>query len=199
MICSQDAIDHLASRIERAYRRRNPGWSSFGPNRGIWESAASRLLEISIDSPQLPIDPELFVAVLTPGGIAPDPWSELTQRSSRTRYLKALRSIIKRLRRELKSELRLAECLLAGGMDLDELLDDRWDRISPLTRYILAVRGTRYDLVLRLRAAAQAQHRSCPLYRQASRSLMPTHAYPSPVSGIDPHPVGQDLVQFSLN
>jgi hypothetical protein len=199
VICSRDAIEHLASRIERAYLRRNPRWRSFGADQGVWQSAASRLLEASIDSPNLPIDPELFVAVLAPGGSSPDPWTELTQRSAQTRYLKALRQIIGRLARELRAELRLAECRLSGGMGLDDLIADRKDRISALTRYILAFRAGRFDLVFKLQAAAQAQHRSCPLYRQASRTLLPNHAYPYCASEAEHLHFGQDALQFSLN
>ncbi len=199
MICTQAAIHHLAIRIERAYRRRNRGWKGLGPSQGVWESAASTLLAVSDDSPNLPIDPELFVAVLAPGGISPDPWTELTQRSSQTRYLRALRLIIRRLRRELRAELRLAECRLAGGMSFDELLDDGRERISALTRYLLAFRAGRFDLVLKHRAAAQRQHRSCPLYRLASRSFLPNHAYPCSDFEADSHTIGQDSLSFSLN
>lgn len=196
---SRDAIHQFASRIERAYLRRNPDWTRFGQNQGVWESAALRLFEASAETPHLPIDPELFVAVLAPGGISPDPWTELTQRSSKTRYIRALRSIIGRLRRELKAELRLAECRLTGGRGLEELLDDRKDRISALTRYILAFRAGRFDLVLKHRAAAQGQHRSCPLYRLAARSFLPNHAYPCIEPSTEFHTIGQEDMQFSLN
>ncbi len=198
---SLDAIEHLSGRIERAYLRRNPRWSVLvlGRDRAVWDSAASRLLGASSRCPDLPVDPELFVAILAPGRVAPDPWAELTQRGAQTRYLKAVRRIINRLRRELESELRLAEGRINKGMTLDELLDLEEERISPLTRFILAYRAGRYDLVLKHIAAAQAQHRSCSLYREASRTLLPDRAYPGPGSEADTHFVGRESVQFSLN
>ena len=199
MICSRDAIDHLSGRIERAYLRRNPRWSVLGRDRGVWDTAASRLLVASSKCPDLPADPELFVAILAPGGPTPDPWVELTRRGVQIRYLKAVRRIIHRLRRELEAELKLAECRIGGGMELDELLDDEEDRISPLTRFILAYRAGRYDLVLKHIAAAQAQHRACTLYREASRTLLPGGAYPGFGFEADTHSVGWESLQFSLN
>jgi hypothetical protein len=198
VIRSRDAIDQLADRIERAYLRRNPGWTDQDRDREVWDSAASRLLSVSSRRPNLPIDPELFVAVLTPGRNAPDPWAELTLPAARTRYLKAVRRIVGRLRRELESELKLAGCRLRGGMALDDLLDDGEDRISPLTRYILAYRSNRYDLILRFMGMAQAQHRSCPLYLQASRTLLPGRAYPARLVG-DTGTVGLKSYPFSRN
>jgi hypothetical protein len=198
VIRTGDAIDHLAGRIERAYRRRNPRWTSLAPTQGVWNLAAMRLLDASMGGPNIPIDPELFVAVLAPGGTSPNPRVELTQRTSRIRYLKAVRLIIGRLRRELRTELRLAERRIASSKGLEETLDDERELISPLTRYILAFRAGRFDLVLKHRESAQAQHRSCPLYRQASSRFLPDHAYPCSVSEAD-SPIGQEAMQFSLN
>jgi hypothetical protein len=199
VICTRDAIGQLADRIERAYRRRNPRMVIVGASLGIWELAAARLLGASVIDPNVPIDPEFYVAVLAVGGNSPDPWAELTPRSSRTRYIKAVRLIIGRLRRELRSELRLAECRLIGGMSLDDLLADGNDRISSLTRYILAFHAGRFDLVIKHRAAAQRQHASCPLYRQASRPFFPNGTYPCSDVATDSHSIGQESLQFSLN
>jgi hypothetical protein len=198
VIRSRDAIDHLAGRIELAYRRRNPRWTCLSPSQEVWDQAATKLLDASLGGPDVPIDPELFVAVLAPGGISPNPWAELTQRTSRTRYLKAVRLIIGRLRRELRDELRLAERRISSSNGLEEFLDDARVLISPLTRYILAFRAGRFDLVLKHREPAQGQHRSCPLYRQASRRFLPDHAYPCSEAEAD-SPIGQETLQFSLN
>jgi hypothetical protein len=199
VICTQDAINNLADRIERAYCRRKPRLMIVNARLEVWEQAATRLLEASVAAPYVPIDPELYVAVLATGGNPSDPWSELTPKSSRARYIKAVRQIIVRLRRELAAELRLAECRLAGGMRLDDLLADGNDRISSLTRYILAFRAGRFDHVLNHRSAAQRQHRSCPLYRPASRPFLPSSTYPCSDFASDSPSIGQEVMQFSLN
>jgi hypothetical protein len=199
VICTRDAIDHLAGRIERAYRRRNRRWIAPPVSGEVWEVAASRLLEASGGGLEIPIDPELFVAVLASGGTSPNPWTELTQRSSRVRYRKAVRLIIGQLRRELKAELQRARRRLSGDGDLEEFLDDPRVGISPLACYILAFRAGRHDLILEHRAAAQEQHRSCPLYRPASRPFLPSRAYPDPDLESHSPIIGQDELQFSLN
>ena len=195
MISSQDDIDLIAGRIERAYRRRYPRWHAVGLTPGIWQSAASRLLEASAERPRTPIDPELYVAVQPGSGITPNPWADLTQKRSLQRYLRLLRRIIGQLRKELKAEVRRAETEFLRGTSLEDVLAEEGCRITPLTRYILAYRAGRHDLSMAHRAAAENQDRSCPLYRQASRSLLPGHAYPS----ADPACASLELATFSLN
>jgi hypothetical protein len=198
VISSQDDIEQLADRIERAYRRRYPSWNSVGLTPGVWDSAAARLLEAADLEPAIPIDPELFVAVQVKGEIRHDPWAELTQACSLRRYLRALERIIGQLREELVREVRRAESRLLRGMTLDQLLVAEVSRISPLTLYILAHRAGRHDLSTRLRSEAEGQHRSCPLYLLASRSLLPAHAYPLD-PGNDSARGDSELVAFSLN
>jgi hypothetical protein len=194
VISSQDDIEQLADRIERAYRRRYPYWKPIGLTPGVWDSAAARLLEAAEFEPAIPIDPELFVAVQVMGEIRHDPWTELTQACSLRLYLRALGRIVGQLR----EEVRRAESRLLRGMTLDRLLAAQSSRISPLALYILAHRAGRHDLTKRLRSEAEGQHRSCPLYLLASRSLLPAHAYP-----LDPGnhsaPGESELVAFSLN
>lgn len=175
MIPSQDCIGQLADRIERAYLRRYPVWKPLGLTPGVWQSAAARLAEAE---PTIPIDPELYVAVQPRDEIHQDPWVELTQQRSLVCYVGAVRRIVGQLRRELRREVRIAQCRMLRGMTLDQLLASETARISPLTLYILAHRAGRHDLSIRLRTEAAGQHRSCPLYRLASRALLPSHAYP---------------------
>ena len=199
MFQSQDAIEQLAGRIERAYRRRHPRWQSVSLTPGVWESAAARLCEVSEDVPATPIDPELFVAVQPGNGCRRDPWVELTERRSQRRYLKAVRKIVSQLREELKDEVRLAERRMLRGVTLDQILLTHESRISPLTRYILAHRAGRVDLSTKYRPAAEVQDRACPLYRLASQSLLPDSAYPTPDER-DALDVGGNLANaFSLN
>jgi hypothetical protein len=198
VISSQDDIEQLADRIERAYRRRHPFWKSVGLTPGVWDSAAARLLEAAEREPAIPIDPELFVAVQVKSEIRHDPWVELTQACSIRLYIRALERIVGQLRRELVREVRRAEGRLLRGMTLDQLLVAEAPGISPLTLYILAHRAGRHDLSTRLRSEAEGQHRSCPLYLLASRTLLPAHAYP-----LDPGDVsaysGCELFAFSVN
>ncbi|WP_435007903.1 hypothetical protein P12x_005167 [Tundrisphaera lichenicola] len=198
MLATQDAIEVLADRIERAYRRRYPNWNSIGLTPGVWESAATRLLEASDFKPTIPIDPELFVAVQSVDHSRPDPWSELTQERSLGRYLRALERIVGQLRQELIREVRRAESRLLRGMTLDELVESGAKGISPLALYILTHRAGRHDLSVRLANEAVEQHRSCPLYLQASRSLLPNHAYPQDFSSLPASGVSGNLA-FSVN
>ena len=180
MLQTQDAIGQLADRIERAYRRRHPGWRPVGLTPGLWESAAARLCEAADHDPATPVDPELFVAAQPLAGGRLDPWVELTERRSLDRYLRAVRRIIGQLRGELEGEVRRAERRMGRGATLDQVLATQESRISPLSRYILAHRAGRADLSTRLRAAVEVQDRACPLYRPASRALLPAAAYPAP-------------------
>ena len=199
VISSQDTIGQLADRIERAYRRRYSQWQAIGLTPGVWMSAASRLLEASEEECGVPIDPELFVAVQIRGGTTPNPWVELTQERSLELYLRALRRIVVQLRKELRSEVRRAERRIHLGLTLEEVLTTEGDGISPLTRYILAHRAGRHDLSIRHRAAAENQHRSCPLYRLASRTFLPSQAYPSADHTYETMNRASELTVFSLN
>ena len=199
MICSQSDIDSIAERIEGAYRRRHLRWPGLALSPGVWESAALTLLQLSIDRPNIPIDPELYVAVMIESGSAPDPWAELTQRRSRNRYLKALRRIVGQLRRELHGEFRVAARLISEGQALIEVLEASNLPISPLTRFILAWRAGRPDLSSRLRAAVENQHQSCPLYLLACRKFLPAQAYPVPRCSRESSAVDREIVHFSLN
>jgi hypothetical protein len=168
-------------------------------NSGVWKSAANRLLEAATGKLGLPIDPELYVAVQKSVSVNPDPWVELTQQGSLARYRKNLRKIISKLREELTSEITRGECRMLRGVDLDVVLETEGSRLSPLSCYILAHRAGRFDLSMRHHAAALSQHRSCPLYRLASRSLLPGHAYPSMELVAEPSSARQEIIAFSLN
>jgi hypothetical protein len=199
VVYNQESVRKIALRIERAYCRKYTQWFSASVTPGVWESAANRLLEASMDKLGLPIDPELYVAVQERSRVTPDPWVELTQQGSLVRYRKALRRIIAQLREELTREITRGECRMIRGLDLDQVLETEGSRISPLSRYILAHRAGRLDLSIRHHAAALSQHRSCPLYRLAARSLLPGHAYPSIELVADTSSVGQEIIAFSRN
>ncbi|WP_435016822.1 hypothetical protein TA3x_004401 [Tundrisphaera sp. TA3] len=199
MIPTQDAIEQLAERIQQAYRRRYPRWNSIGITPGAWEVAAARMISTVGTGGSIPVDPELFIAAQPQVADAHDPWAELAQEGSVRRYLKAVKRIVGQLRQELRQEVRIAEQKMLRGTTLDQLLASEQASISPLTRYILAHRAGRVDLSSRFRAAAENQHRSCPLYRQAARILLPDPSYPIPDAS-DPMPTPPiSALAFSLN
>lgn len=181
MLLSHRAIEQVADRIERAYRRRHPFWRRVGTDAGAWIAAARALLGLHRSDPSIPMDPELFVACQPDAAPMADPWHELTRPSALSRYRVRVRQIIRGLRRELDEELRHAERRFERGEPLETILRSRSRQLSPLGRFILAHRAGRTELAESFRAAAVDQHRSCPLYRDACRDLLPPGAYP----GID--------------
>lgn len=169
----------LANRIQRAYLRRQPRWRPMGLNSGVWTVAASTLLQAHHDNPTLPIDPELFVAVQPTTSPIVDPWGELAQEGAILRYCHCVHQIIGQLRDELRAEVRRVRRRVLRGEAIEVALQTRSRAVSPLGRYIAACRYGRPDLAEQFRAEAAQQHRSCPLYRPASLSLLTPEAYPA--------------------
>lgn len=196
------AIDQLARRIERAFSHHWPAGLRDWSGSGVWEVAASGLLELHRDSPGLPLDPELFVASQVDAIRCDDPWTLLTMPESRERYRKRVRQIIRKLRRELRRELRNAERRMAIGMTIESVLEMPSRFFSPLGKYILAHQSERPDLADAWWSEAREQHRSCPLYVNACNGLLGADLYPV----LDLMP-GRDLVErtsfvqlpFSMN
>lgn len=198
---SHRAIEQVADRIERAYRRRHPFWRRVGTDAGAWTAAARALLALHRSDPAIPLDPELFVACQPAAGPLADPWHELTRPSALGRYRVRVRQIVRSLRRELDEEVRRAERRAHRGEDLEAILRSRSRQLSPLGRFVLAHRAGRPDLAEPFRAAAQEQHRSCPLYRDACRDLLPAGAYPGvdvPSGATPPDRPGR-VRRFSMN
>ena len=129
--------------------------------------------------PRVPLDPELFVASQPIAVPFANPWSELARARSRA-ALPARRcgGLSGGLRSELKREVGRAERLIRRGREISEVLSTG-GRISPLGCFIVAVRAGRGDLADRFAASAAAQHRTCPLCRQASLALLPADLYPA--------------------
>jgi hypothetical protein len=199
---SQEMISSLAERIEQAFRRRYPDWTTVRTSSGVWGAAASGLLMLHRNIPSVPLDPEMFVAV-QPLRTWADPWADLAQESALRRYRRHVRRIVSQLRSEIREEVRSAERKLRGGTSLTSVLSDSSGRISALGRYVIARRAGQDELAERLRPEAERQHRSCPLYRQACRFLLPDNTYPIPrESGLLPGlviPAGLELPSFSMN
>jgi hypothetical protein len=171
-------VVQLAERIERAYRRRHPGMR-FDEGVGvIWDMAAELLLAAHRADRNVPLDPELYVAVQHMGGRLADPWHELTGEWAIARYKGQIARIVRRLRRELKGELAVLDRWMASGMSLDQALVRVSGLVSSLGRMVAAYRRGRHDLVSQFHAAARAQHQACPLYRLAVIGLLPEGDYP---------------------
>ena len=180
---TQEIIDHLAHRIERAYALRRAGWDGGCSSGRIWSAAAQCLWQAHVEDPTLPLDSELFVASQPIVGTLGDPWGELTQVEAGRRYRAQVRRIVRRLRRELRREVGRAERILGGGgrMVVSTLGLD--GRVSPLGCYIAAERMGRIDIAAHFTAAAVEQHHACPLYQSAALALLPADRYPVVVAG----------------
>ena len=202
MFPTQETIDTLAGRIKQAFARRYPDRDLTRTSPGVWVAAASGLLMMHRNSPSVPLDPEMFVAV-QPSKSWADPWADLAQEDAFLRYRRHVRRVVAQLRAELKAEIRLAERRMRRGASLEAVLNDAKGTISALGRYALARRVGDDDLAERLRPAAERQHRSCPLYQQACRALLPLDTYPLPrQSELLPGlviPAGLELPCFSTN
>jgi hypothetical protein len=203
VVPTQEQLDHLAGRIERAYGLRQPGWWRGGSTTRVWFAAAVRLWEAHAeDSLAFPLDPELFVAAQPISGPFSDPWSELAEPAAARRYRTLLRRIVRKLRAELRREVRFAERLIERGREIKTVLSADNGRLSPLGCFIVACRAGRADLAARFAALATAQHRSCTLYQLASLSFLPADSYPAHQLGCapetEPAPRGEKLL-LSLN
>lgn len=179
-LATQADVEFLARRIERAYILRGPQWNPGCSAAGVWEAAAATLLQAHHDHPSVPVDPELFVAAQSLQPTLVDPWAELAQSISARRYCRRVRRMIAALRIELRSEIRRALRRIHGGESVTTVLLSRCRSLSPLGRYIVAHRSDRMDIAEKLRSEVERQHASCPLYRQASRGLLPPESYPVP-------------------
>ena len=175
---TQETLERLADRIERAFTLRHSNWYRGCSTPRIWSAAATILWEVHVEDPTIPLDPELFVASQPLTASFADPWSSLAQPEAGQRYKQSVRRIIRRLRNELKREIRLTDKLVCHGQALSTIIGSRDARVSPLGLYIVAHRTARPDLAGRLRRSAIEQHNCCPLYRSACLAFLPAELYP---------------------
>lgn len=178
MLITPHAIEQLAGRIELAYLRRRPQAIGNEPDPKLWDVAARALAEAHRRHPWLPIDPELFVASQPSFSPLGDPWQHLAPAHAVKRYRKRVVQMIRGLRRELAGELSWIERKIRSGATLEEALRWRTRKVSPLGRFVAALRAGRPDLAERFRPGAQDQHESCPLYRAACSTLIEPALYP---------------------
>jgi hypothetical protein len=172
-------VDLLAVRVEQAYGLRVRRWRRGCSTTRVWHAAALRLWEAHSEDPErVPLDAELYVASQLISVPMPDPWTELTHHDSAKRYRLSVKRIVGRLRAELRREVRGGERSIQRGEKVETVLSQGGRRLSALGSYILATRAGRDDLAEPFAPAAAAQHQSCPFYRLASMSLLPTELYP---------------------
>ncbi len=177
VLATQDEIEQIGERIERAYYLRRPRTQWSGSTSGLWSVAAARLIQSHRNDPTIPVDPELYVAAQPIDVRQISPWFDLSQEISARRYCRHVRKIVRGLRAELHLEIRLAERRVRRGAGLDEVVSESRS-LSPLGCYIVAHRAGRVEVAERFHLSAEAQHWSCPLYRQASLPWLSFDAYP---------------------
>lgn len=175
---TQECIDHLGIRIEHAFTLRCSEWYRGCSTSRVWSAAATILWQAHQEDPDLPLDPELYVASQPLSVPFVEPWLSLAHPEAGRRYRRRVHRIVRQLQSELKREIRRAEEMVRGGQGLATVVRCRDQRLSPLGLFITAHRAGRPDLACRLRAGVIAQHQSCPLYRLASRSLLTAGLYP---------------------
>ena len=178
MLATQDEIEQIGERIERAYYLRRPRTQWSGSTSGLWSVAATRLIQSHWNDPTIPVDPELYVAAQPIDATRTNPWFDLAQETSVQRYCRYVREIVRGLKAELHSEIRLAERRVRRGVGLDEVVSSGSRSLSPLGCYIVAHRAGRVEVAERFQASAEDQHWSCPLYRHASLPWLSSDAYP---------------------
>jgi hypothetical protein len=163
------------------------------PDAAVWSASASALIEAHWANPHLPLDPELFVISQPQCPAIADPWGDLVGPSAVKRYRRRVARIVRRLRSELRAELRLVRLRSARGVELESQVVQGGRGLSPLGRYVAAIRLGRPDLAPLLRDDALRQHDGCPLYQLACRGLLPDDLYPAIVgtpTPLAPLPVG---------
>ncbi len=176
---TQELIDHLAERIERAYTLRRRRWYRGCSTRRVWTAAALRLWQAHVDDPRLPLDCELYVASQVIGESLSDPWTELAQPAAARRFRAQVFRIVRRLRRRALAGGSAGRAGDRGNGKIGLMALPVTNRISPLGYYIAAQRAGMPGLAERFAAAAAEQHRSCPLYQFASIPFLSPDLYPA--------------------
>jgi hypothetical protein len=145
---TQETIDQLADRIEQAFSRRFAAWNRGCSTHRVWAAAAVNLWAAHQEIPEVPLDPELFVASQPIHETHSDPWTSLTQGDAVQRYAHQVRHIVHLLQAELARELARADRLIDKGVELSRIVVTRKSRLSALGCYIVALRAGRNDLPL---------------------------------------------------
>src|SRR3954454_19080249 len=125
---------------------RHPEWYQGCSTSRVWSSAALVLWQVHCEDPDIPLDPELFVASQPYSDAVVDPWRTLAVTEAGSRYRRRVRKIVRLLRAELKREIHKVEREVRDGVGLSSVLLANSPRFSPLGLYICALRFGRPDL-----------------------------------------------------
>ena len=178
MTDSQTLISILSSRIISAYlRSRREGDGELSTKKAAM-AAAALLLQTHLDDEAVPLDPELYVASQSKRSRELSPWFDLATPAAAKCYVRCVRKIVRSLRKEIQSEIDRAEEKIGEGESVYHVLMKPDPKLSGMTRYLLAHRFRRPALANRFLHEAVAQHRSCPLYKQATCEMLSRDLYP---------------------
>lgn len=170
--------DSLVRRLEQAYRLRHPDWRDSCRSDRVWSVAANILIEVNVQDPSIPVDPELYVAAQPLSTHWADPWAELACPAAARRFRRQVRQMILTLRNEIRREVRRAEAKMRHGIGVESVLLPSNHSLTALGCFIVAHRAGRADLAWQFSGLVEEQHQACPLYRQAARGLLPHQLYP---------------------
>lgn len=172
----------IAIRMEAAYAKRTIHRGiRLQPTPDTWMRCASSLIRFHHEDARYPLDPELFIAVLTDHGQEQSLQPDSIETAIKL-YAKVVRRMIRRLENELTEELQWLDSSSNRGLTLEQVILSPSRKITPLSRYIHACRRNRSELAGRLISAVIKQHELCPLYRAASHKWLNSYTYPTLVS-----------------
>lgn len=169
----------IAIRMEAAFAKRTVHKNvCLMPTPDTWMRCASGLIRFHHQDSRYPLDPELFIAVLTDQGQARAIQAESIDHAIKL-YAKVVRRMIRRLENELSEELQWLDISSDRGLALEQLILSPSRKLTPLSRYIHACRKNRSELANRLLSEVIKQHELCPLYREASLKWLTGRTYPN--------------------
>lgn len=167
----------IATRLESAYQKR---FRKFQSNDCVdldrWADCACGLISLQNQDDQYPLDPELFIAVITEVIMIRLLMSGEIELAIK-HYANAVCAIIVQLRDEISEELKWLHQASKDGHISERLILSPSLQITPLSRFIHAHRMSRPDLADQIATQVIRQIEVCPLYWQASCNWLSTSKY----------------------
>ncbi|MEI7923276.1 MAG: hypothetical protein WCJ40_15315 [Planctomycetota bacterium] len=169
----------IAIRLESGFKKRFQKIDSGDlPSADRWVNCAIGLLLLHQQDERYPLDPELFVAVMTEAVAIRLLFSGAIDLAM-AHYSKAIRTMVRRLRAEISEELKWLKLETSRGQNPEGLILSPSRQITPLSQFIHAHRLNRSDLADQLVAQVLRQHETCPLYQQAASKWLEKSQYPA--------------------
>jgi hypothetical protein len=167
----------IATRLESAYQKRFRKFQSNDcADLDRWADCACGLISLQNQDDQYPLDPELFIAVITEVIMIRLLMSGEIELAI-NHYAKVVRIMIGRLRDEISEELKWLRQASKNGHASERLILSPSLQITPLSRFIHAHRMSRPDLADQIATQVIRQIEVCPLYWQASCNWLSTNKY----------------------